>query len=399
MQIEVKQQASNDLKKAARAAALSSWNVVEQQSLAEVAEARRQAAAVVAHSIGVGTDAAVRQKRFQMKRERKLGRAASMQPHGSPQRRLLKKCSSLSPKNGSPSARQRAKRMWALIRKRVIPVLLTFHDRAWRRRTVFTDKYLNPATDMDHPRYKSKGKFSLYEVQQQVETRRKRSKMEEVMRLHRQREEERQQERLLRLQMIREQKAKKERDALARKQEELAEKARIEKTKHDFLRRVGHEQSERAKVVNQARGKMNKVREEREAQRRLTSEKEAAENKMMYAEDTRFFHNLEKVRKQRLREYADKRKELGRHRTERDEVSGPGHLSARGKASDQELTQQQIAQEEERRMHVYVSGGRDAWLVVKLELCRVLSAMLARFVILCVYFCIRLPTKQPSSSA
>jgi hypothetical protein len=344
----VKQQARNELKKAARVAAMATWGKVQQTSAASVVAARQQAVLIATHSIQVGAQSAALQKRHEQQQQL--------------QQRQMKKV--LSPKaSESPSAR--AARMWALIRKRVVPVLFKFHDSAWRRRTYFTDAYLNPATDMDHPRYVAKGKITMLEVAQQVEERRKRSKMEEVMRIHKQREEEMRQERVLRLQMIEEQKVKKEQELNKQEQRELMRKANKEKAKIEFLRRVEIEQSERAKVVNQVRGKKDKLRQEREAQAKQESDNETLENKLMYAEDVRFFQNLEKVRKQRLKDYSTKRK-LELEKTERDHqpgpsqvASGPGYLSARGKAGGgEELTPHQLALEEERKMHVWVRQPR-----------------------------------------
>jgi hypothetical protein len=216
---------------------------------------------------------------------------------------------------------------------------------------------------MDHPLFLAKGNISMAEVALQAVERRKRSKMEEVMRLHKQREEDMRQEKILRLQMIDEQKKKTEQEHHQREQSELLQKANKEKSKITFLRRVENEQSERAKVVNQVREKKDKIRHEREAKSKQESENEILENKFMYAEDARFFQHLEKVRKQRLKDYATKRK-LELQKTDKDHqpgpsqvAAGPGYLSARGGrgGGQEELTQQELAQEEERKMHVWVS--------------------------------------------
>lgn len=276
---------------------------------------------------------------------------------------LMKRAASLgSPKpKGSPSSHARAKKLWALLRSRVIPVHFKFHDPAWRRRTVFTDGYLNPATDPKHPHY-AKVKVHMVEVVEEVEERRKRDKMAEVIRLHKQREEEMRQEKVLRLQMIAEQKRKKEQERNAREQEELLLQATKEKNKLEFLRRMEQEQSERAKVINQAREKKVKLRLEREAQLKEEIENEATENKLMYAEDIRFFQNLEKVRKQRLRDYAMKQK-LAKEKTEKDfqPLPGPtqgasGYLSSRGGGGrgGEEMSERDLALEEERKMHIWV---------------------------------------------
>ena len=309
---------------------------------------------IATHSIQVGTQAAAMQKHhLQMKKQS-----------------MLKK--NLSPKAvvaGSPMARARAAKMWALIRNRVIPVQFKFHDTAWRRRTIFTDKYLNPATDPKHPHY-ARGKMSMADVALMVEEQRKRNKMEEVIRLHKQREEEMRQEKTLRLQMIYEQKRKKEQERNAQEEQELLRKATKEKSKLEFLRRVEVEQSERAKLVNQVRDKKDKIRQEREALARQEIENETAENKLMYAEDVRFFQNLEKVRKQRLKDYAMKRK-MEQEKTEKDFLpqqgqgtAGPGYLSARGGKGQEEVSAHDLALEEERKMHIWVSIAMvKSWLL------------------------------------
>jgi len=345
--IELKQLRYNEVKKAARSAAASIWSHVEKKSAAGVMEARKQAVMIASRTIQVGIRSAALQKQHK-KRTKKISMFAS------------------SPK-GIASPKARAAKLWALLRKRVVPVHFKFHDTAYRRRTVFTDGYVNPAKDMDHPNYRGTGALSMAEVCLQVAERKKRSKMEEVMRLHKQREEAMAQERVLRLQMIEEDKKKKELEQTKHEQQSFINKAKKEKSKVDFLRRVETEQIERAKVVNQVREKKEKVRREREAQAKREQENEAQENKLMYAEDIRFFQNLEKVRKQRLKDYATKRKsELDKaekdHQPGPNQVtSGPGYLSARGAGggggggAHEGMTQHEIALEEERKMHVWAA--------------------------------------------
>ena len=302
--------------------------------------ARQQAVMIAAHSIKVGTHSAALQKQHK--------------------KRPVKKTITSPKAFGSPSAR--AAKMWALLRKRVVPVKFKFHDKSYRRRTVFTDGYLNPAKDIDHPHYHKKGNLSMVEVAVQVEENKKRTKMEEVMRLHKQREEAMAQEKILRLQMIEEEKKRKELEQSKHQQEEFIQKAQKEKSKIDFLRRVENQQIERAKVVNQVRERKEKIRREREALAKQEVENEAQENKLMYAEDIRFFQNLEKVRKQRLKEYAAKRK-LELQKIEKDYqpgpsqvAAGPGYLSARGGGATQDdMSEHQMALEEERKMNVWVS--------------------------------------------
>ena len=206
--------------KEARLQAISTWVGVEMYASAAVAEARKQAVEITRHSLLVGTQSAILRKQHRQKHRQQ-------------------KKNNMSPKLGMGS---RAAALWAKLRKRVIPVHFKFHDVAWRRRTIFTDGYLNPATDMDHPYHKAKGKISMADVAQQVQERKKRAKMEEIMRLHKQREEEMYKERILRLQMIEEQKRKKKELEEKKQREYLLERANKEKKKKEFLQRVEVEQ-------------------------------------------------------------------------------------------------------------------------------------------------------------
>ncbi len=148
-------------------------------------------------------------------------------------------------------------------------------------------------------------------------------------------------------------------------QEEVMRRAIKEKSKLDFLRRLEAEQSERARVVNMVREKKERIRQDKDAQLKLERENEVIENKLMYAEDLRFFENLEKIRRKRLKDIASKRK-LELEKAERDHqpgpsqvASGPGYLSARGKVGG--TSEHDQAMEEERKMFQWVGYRRCAW--------------------------------------
>lgn len=129
-------------------------------------------------------------------------------------------------------------------------------------------------------------------VEQDAETKR----LEMLRKMHSEKVEQMEHERLQRLKVIEQRRLERETRETARARAAEERAALKEKKKLDFLRKVTTEQVERARIVVRMKSLSDKRKEEQEKIAAEERERECQERKGLFAHDTRFEENMERVR-------------------------------------------------------------------------------------------------------